>query len=87
MICQFLALKTALYLGLHGSKTRLYLQMMIIMKMMTISTMMMTIAITTTRMTKIINLCSIKCDTSLESQVRRDLESEDDNNNNDDDDK
>ena len=31
-------------------------------------------------MTKIINLCSIKCDTSLESQDRRDLESDNDNN-------
>ena len=57
--------------------------MMIIMKMMTISTMMMTIAITTTTMTKIINLCSIKCDTSLESQDRGDLEFDDDDNDDD----
>ena len=35
--------------------------------------------------TKIINLCSIKCDTSLESQDQRDLESEDGDNNDDDD--
>ena len=53
---------------------------MIIMKMMTISTMMMTIAITITTMTKIINLCRIKCDSSLESQDKKNLESDDDNN-------
>ena len=38
---------------------------------------------TTTTMTKIINLCSIKCDTSLELQDQIDLVSEDDNDNND----
>ena len=37
-------------------------------------------------MTKIINLCSIKCDTSFELQDWRDLESEDDDDNNNDDD-
>ena len=36
-------------------------------------------------MRKIINLCSMKCDTSLESQDQTDLESDDDDNNNDDD--
>ena len=41
-------------------------------------TMMMMITTTTT---KIINLCSIKCDTSLESQDRGDLESNDDDDN------
>ena len=42
----------------------------------------------TTTTTKIINLFSIKCDTSLKSQDQRDLESDDDNDNdNDDDDK
>ena len=39
---------------------------------------------TTTIMTKIINLCSIKCDTWLESQDQRDLKSDNDNSNNDD---
>ena len=37
---------------------------------------------TTTTTTKIINLCSIKCDTLLESQDQGDLESNDDDDNN-----
>ena len=43
----------------------------------------MTMMTTTTTMTKIINLCSTKCDTSLESQNQRDLESDDDGDDND----
>ena len=37
-------------------------------------------------MPKIINLCSIKCDISLESQDWKDLKSDNDDNNNNDDD-
>ena len=39
-----------------------------------------------TTTTKMINLCSIKCDTSLESQDQGDLESDDDDNIDDDND-
>jgi hypothetical protein len=51
--------------------------------MMMTMTMTTTITInTTTTTTKIINFCSIKCDTLLESQDRGDLESNDDDDNN-----
>ena len=46
---------------------------------MTTTSKMMTTTTQTTTMPKIINLCSIKCDTLLELQDQRDLESDDDN--------
>ena len=46
------------------------------------TTTTITINTTTTTTTKIINFCSIKCDTLLESQDRGDLESNDDDDNN-----
>ena len=48
------------------------------------STMMMTTTTTPITMTKIINICSIKSDTSLESENQRDLKSDDDDDENDD---
>ena len=45
-----------------------------------------TITTNTTTTSKIINHCSIKCDTLLESQDQGDLESDDDDNDDDDND-
>ena len=49
---------------------------------MTTTPTMMTTTTSPATMTKIINLCTIKCDTSLKSQDWRNLESKDDDNNN-----
>ena len=54
--------------------------------MMMTTKMMMMMMTTTSTMTKIINLCGIKCDTLLESQDQLDLESKNDGNNKNDDD-
>ena len=47
--------------------------------------MMMMMTMMTRPTAKIINLGSVQCDTSLESQDQGDLESDDDNNDDDDD--